>query len=383
MKFLHHGLPQRKMIGKSVRQRVQEKLPRVPKDLGRIWQQVMAHGDVCSKEPIVRMYDHNVQGKCALHPFGGAEYDGPNDAVVVKPLLGKPYGLVISHGLNPVLNRIDPYWGSIWALTEAVSNFVAVGGDIKTSALIDNFIWPFPDEESLADLDKSVDACSYFAKALGMSFISGKDSLSSTYRYPDGTVLKIPPVLLISVFGKIPDVSKTTTSDFKLNTSVICLVGDLDVESLGGSAYFAVSGGTSANLPKIPVRKLSKVFRAVHKGIENGAVLACHDISEGGLAATLAEMCIGGSCGAEIDLTNIAKARADLILFSETPGTFVVELENEKTAKKIFSGVPHFIIGETKADGRIKVREGSKKLVDLPIEKLKTAWQRPMKEIFH
>ena len=78
------------------------------------------------------------------------------------------------------------------------------------------------------------------AKTLGVPFVSGKDSLSSTYRYPDGKVLKIPPVLLISVFGKIADIKKTQSSEFKKIGSTIVLVGNLDFKNLGGSAYFDV-----------------------------------------------------------------------------------------------------------------------------------------------
>src|SRR2546421_726472 len=106
--------------------------------------------------------------------------------------------MVISHGLNPILNSIDPYWGSIWAGTEAIANYVSVGGDYKNASLINNYIWPVPDPESLWSLNQSVEAVVDFMHALKIPVISGKDSLSSTYRYPDGKVLKIPPVLCMS-----------------------------------------------------------------------------------------------------------------------------------------------------------------------------------------
>ena len=155
---------------------------------------------MCSKEPIVRQYDHGVQGTNALPPFGGENFDGPNDAVVLTPILGKPYGLVQSHGMNPILNRIDPYYGSIWATAEAMANYVAVGGDPDQAVLVNNYIWPFPDEESMGSLDRSVDAVVNCMDVLKRPVISGKDSLSSTYRGKDGQVIKIPPVLCVSVF---------------------------------------------------------------------------------------------------------------------------------------------------------------------------------------
>ena len=382
MHFLHHGLPQRRMIGTSIKRVIWDKQPRNPKDLKSVWLKVIAHGDVCSKEPIIRMYDHNVQGRIALHPFGGEKFDSPNDAVVLKPLLDKPYGLAITHGLNPALNKIDPYWGSIWAIVEAVSNFVSVGGNYKEAALIDNFVWPFPDSESLADLDKSVDACFEMAKLLKMPFVSGKDSLSSTYRYPDRKVLKIPPVLLISVFGKIANVKKTCSSDFKNSSSTIVLVGKPDTINLGGSTYFDISDSEGV-LPKIDLKSLKPVFGSIYRGIKEKKILACHDISEGGLAVALSEMCFGGECGAEVDLSKISKARSDFVLFNETAGTFLVEMEDEAVAKKLFSSVPYRIIGKTKKISTIDIKDKTKTLCSLSIGRLKIAWQKPMIEIFH
>lgn len=384
MKFLHEGLPQRFMVGKTAVKTTKEKLPPQPRNYQAIVESVIAHPNVCSKEPILRVYDHNVQGSTALHPLGGVNLDSPNDGSIVTPILGKKYGLAVAHGLNPVMNSIDPYTGSIWALTEAVSNFVAIGGDLKNAALVDNFIWPFPDDVSLADLDKAVDACVDFANTLKMPFVSGKDSLSSTYRYPDGKVLKIPPVLLISVFGRIPNVAKTVSSDLKSTNSTIVLVGKSDFKNLGGTIYFNVTKSLSAKPPQVDFRLLPKTLSGITRSIRSARVLSVHDISEGGLITALAEMCFGGDCGATINLSVFDKnLQTDFILFNETPGTFLVEVENEKIAKKLFEKVPYQIIGKTKEDKTIEVKSGPKLITNLLLDKLKQAWQEPMKEIFH
>lgn len=385
MKFIHDGLPQRIMVGKSKKQKSSEKFPNQPESdqFIKIWKKVMAHGNVCSKEAIIRMYDHTVQGTSALQPLAGKNMDAPNDGAIIRPILNKPYGLVISHGLNPQLNQIDPYNGSVWAILEAVANYVAVGGDIKDAALIDNFIWPFPDEKSLADLDKSVDACTDTAKILGMPFVSGKDSLSSTYRYPDGRILKVPPVLIISVFGKIPDVKKTSSSDFKKIGSTIVLVGKPDTQNLGGSTYFEVTKSESSKIPKSEIKSTKSVLNSITHAVQSGKVSSVHDISEGGLAAALSEMCFGGECGAKIDLEKISKTRPDFIMFHETPATFLVEVENEKIAKILFAKIPHYIIGKTTKDKNVDIKQGSKSIAKANVDELKKAWQKPMKEIFH
>ncbi|HUV71448.1 MAG TPA: phosphoribosylformylglycinamidine synthase subunit PurL [Clostridia bacterium] len=378
--FLEHGLPQRVMKASWEKPRFKKSAPKLPTDWETSLKQVLSHGNVCSKEAIVRQYDHGVQGSNVLPPFGGVKFDGPNDAVVLTPILGKPYGMVKSHGLNPILNRIDPYWGSVWAVAEAMANYVAVGGNPDEAVLVNNYIWPFPDEESMGSLDCAVDAVVDCMKALQRPVVSGKDSLSSTYRGKDGEVIKIPPVLCVSVFGRIPDVEKTVSSDIKKKGTQLYLVGALD-SGLGGSTYCDIKGLVGDEVPKVDLKILPKILRGVHQAIKSGKVLACHDVSEGGVIGAVAEMAFGGDCGVQIELEARMK-RPDLFLFNETAGMFIVEVANRKTAKKLFDGLPYLALGETLVNKKIKVKVGSKDLFTVSTDELKQAWQEPLRKIF-
>lgn len=381
--FLKHGLPQRVMTAHWEKPQFDEATPELPADWLNAVKKVLSHGNVASKEPIVRQYDHGVQGTNALPPFGGENFDGPNDAVVLTPILGKPYGMVKSHGMNPILNRIDPYWGSIWAATEAMANYVAVGGDPDQAVLVNNYIWPFPDGESMGSLDKSVDAVVDFMHTLQRPVISGKDSLSSTYRGKDGQIIKIPPVLCISAFGRIPDVSQTVSSDIKKEGSALCLVGALDT-NMGGSTYYDINGLVGNEVPKVDLELLPQVLKGVHQAVRSGQVLACHDISEGGVITAIAEMAFGGDCGVQIDLDPQVD-RPDIFLFNETAGNFVVEVEDEEVAKKLFADLPHLILGRTTKDKTVSVKVGENKtlLFAASTDELKQAWQEPLRRIFH
>lgn len=381
MQFLHKGLPQRKMIAKKPKQKLKKNTPphlRTEKAWVNALQNVLMHGNVCSKEPIVRLYDHSVQGTNDLQPYSGEKLDGPNDAVVLRPFIDKEYGMVISHGLNPILNRIDPYWGSLWAATEAIANYVAVGGNYKNASLINNYIWPFPDEESLWSLDKSVDAVVDFMKLLKIPVISGKDSLSSTYRGNDGTVIKIPPVLCISVFGKIPHASHTITADFKKTDSVIYLVGNLD-RKLGGSVYLDTKNVVESEIPHVDVKNLPLVLNTLYHNIQLNQLLSVHDVSEGGVINSIFEMCVGGDCGAILQLRD---KQPEELLFNETAGCFLVEVENETIAQKIFNDIPHTVLGKTQKKKSIDVQNNSKKLFSADVYTLKKSWQQPMKKLF-
>jgi len=394
MSFLHEGLPQRKMIAKKPHfAKASRGGPKFNKLLLKksyrikskeywenILKKVLQNPNIASKEPIVRLYDHTVQGTSALPPFTGISQDAPNDASIVRPLLDKPYGMIVSHGLNPVLNNTDAYWGSIWAGVEALSNYVAVGGDFRQAALINNYIWPFPDEDSLWSLDQSVDAVCVLMKTFKTPVISGKDSLSSTYRGKNNFVLKIPPVLCISVFGKIPDVTKTASSDFKKADSIICLVGQQDLQAMGSSVFSSELEISDGDIPKVDLKNLPRLFTAIHSGIKNGEIIACHDISEGGLIISLFEMCIGGAVGAEIEIPT--KEQAENFLFNETAGCFIVEVKNKKVASELFSNVPFKIIGKTSENNFIKVNQKGKNLFAQDLDVLKKVWQAPMKKYF-
>lgn len=387
MDFLHHGLPQRhmvatKQIGKTFEKKKIISLPRNKTEWVQVLKNVLSNGNICSKEPIVRLYDHTVQGTNILQPYSGEKLDGPQDAAVIKPILKKHYGMIVSHGLNPILNRIDPYMGSVWATVEALSNYVAVGGNYKDASFINNYIWPFPDEESLWSLDRSVDAVVDCMRAFKIPVISGKDSLSATYKNKNGEVIKIPPVLCMSVFGKIKDVRKTISSDFKKTKSIIVLLGRLDHKGMGGSVYLEGGKIKDTVLPQIDCGQTVKVFDAIFKGVQKQKILAAHDISEGGFVTTLFEMCIGGNRGAAIDLRPFKDERSDFVLFNEAAGRFLVEVENKETAKKLFKNVPHTILGSTTKEKTITVYKNKKELFSANTEELKNVWQKPLRKYF-
>lgn len=380
MDFLHHGLPQRVMPARWTRRTYPEPPLSPVEDWPSTLKKVMAHLNVCSKEPIVRVYDHGVQGTNALPPFNGVDEDAPNDAAVLTPLLGKPYAVVIGHGLNPVLNRIDPYWGSIWAATEAVSNIVAAGANPEEIMLIDNFIWPVPDPEMMGALDRAVDGCVDFSTETGMPFISGKDSLSSTYKTDDGVTIQIPPVVCVSAFGRIADVRTTVSADLKEAGNRLLLLGERNLEEMAGSVYFDVLGFLGNQLPRISIRSVRRVFSALHGAITSGHVCACHDISEGGLVSALTEMCFGGRLGADIDIP--AGVKPEQFLFNETAGCFIIELPAGVDAGTLFSDVPFLEIGRVVPNPLLTVSSNGRRLFSVPLEDLKESWQRPMKEVF-
>ncbi len=359
---------------------VTERLPVVTE-----WEELLtatlSDWNVCSKEPIVRRYDHEVQGSSAMTPYAGVNGDAPNNSAVMTPILGKPYAIIQAHGCNPRLTELDPSRGSTWSYVEAMSNYVAVGGNPDDAVIVNNYISATPTDRVMGALDMSVDALTTCVAEFESPIISGKDSLSSTYKNPDGTLIESPYNLIVTVAGKIPDVEKTVSTDIKKPGSTLVLIGQQDLESFGGSVYYDNFDGDSAHVPNIDIQSFHRTSTALHKAIQSGKVLAAHDVSEGGVAVTISEMLFGGDCGAELDFGD-SDTPIENIFFNETAGCFVIEVDDEETAAELFGSIPHQVIGKTKEARRLDVSQGDITMPSVDLDTLKSAWKRPLQEVF-
>src|SRR5262249_29397118 len=166
-----------------------------------------------------------VQGGSVIKPLVGVANDGPSDAAVVMPVLSSQTGIAVGCGINPRYGDLDPYAMAAAAVDEAVRNVVAVGADPTRIALLDNFCWGNTDRpEVLGSLVRAAEACRDMAIAYRMPFISGKDSLKNEY-HSHGWHIVIPPTLLISAIGRVPDVRRCVTMDLKEAGNRLYLIG--------------------------------------------------------------------------------------------------------------------------------------------------------------
>ena len=344
--------------------------------------------NVCSKEWIIRQYDHEVQAGSVVKPLVGVACDGPSDAAVVRPDLQSNRGVVVSNGMNPRYGDYDPYWMAAAAIDEAVRNCVAVGADPSRIAILDNFCWGNTERpETLGSLVRAALGCKDVAIAFGTPFISGKDSLNNEFSYVDAggqkQTVAIPSSLLISALGQIDDVRKCVTMDLKAAGNELYLVG-LTKNELGGSHYTLVNGLSGGVVPHLDLQQAPRIFTAVHRAIQGGLVRSCHDLSEGGLAVAAAEMAFAGGLGVEINLASVAKMTEindpAVLLFSESTTRFLIEATPE-AAQKLetnFAGLPFAKIGSVTSSGRVHVTTGGKLVINAAGADLKAAWIKPL-----
>ncbi len=344
-----------------------------PENLSDVLLQLLRAPNVASKESVVRTYDHEVKGNTALKPLQG-EYAGPNDAAVIKPLDDSWKGLVISCGMNPNYGKIDTYWMAASAIDEAIRNNIAVGG--RRIALLDNFTWGNPEKpERLGSLVRACEACYDYAIAFDAPFISGKDSL-----YNESPMGPITPTLLITAIGIVPDIHSIVSMETKTPGDVLYVVGETFNE-LGGSEYYKLLGYIGKNVPRVHKVTAKETFRAITETIDLGLVKACHDLSEGGLAVTAAEMALAGGFGIELDLAKVPTKgfnRDDFILFSESNSRFLVEVAEKSKAEFELSmkGKVFAEIGKVTNNSKFTVRGSNETIkADISQTDLRKSWK--------
>jgi phosphoribosylformylglycinamidine synthase len=303
--------------------------------------ELLAHPNIASKQWIIRQYDHEVRGNTVLKPLVGPDQRGPGDAAVIEPIAGTRRGIAIGCGLQtPLGDRAlggDPYVMALAAIDECVRNVVCVGADPDRTAILDNFCWPSCGKpENLGTLVRACEGCYDGAKAYRTPFVSGKDSLNNQLKYVDTAtgqerVIEIPPTLLITGMGIVPDVSRAVSSDAKRAGNVLLLVGATHA-AMGGAMVRTLGYDVGeARIPAVDLALGPAAARLVARFISGGHVLAAHDCSEGGLLVAISEMLIGGCTagkplGARIMLSEVDETDPLVAAFSETPSRYVLEV---------------------------------------------------------
>jgi phosphoribosylformylglycinamidine synthase len=388
--FLHEGWPVMNLPAAWTPPKHPE--PDVPHepDLGPRLKSVLSRLNVCSKEPFVRMYDHEVQGGSVLKPFQGVCQDGPGDAAILRPLLDRPVGVAVGCGIVPRYSDLDAAAMAENAVDEALRNLLCVGAPLDEVAALDNFCWPDPvlsesnpdGEYKMAQLVRACEGLQRICLAYEMPLISGKDSMKNDFRIGKEKI-SIPPTLLVTAVAIMPDVSRAVSMDFKNPGDLVYVLG-LTRNELGGSEYLAEFGQIGNRVPQVRPEEAWPLFQALAKATEKGLVLSCHDCSDGGLAVALAESAFSGGFGAEIDLKQVSLGedvdRDDFLLFSESPSRFVATVapKDQVEFELLFEGLACAAVGKVASQPTLRMHGLSgDPCVAESLADLKQAWQAP------
>jgi len=341
-------------------------LPDYPEDIENIMMELVRLPEVSSKDWVIRQYDHEVRGRTVLKPMQGPiGKDSPGDSSVLKPIEDSWKGLALTADVNPYLMEANPYHGTMSAVEEVCRNLASVGARIDS--LADCLCFGNPRKpDIMGQFKASCEALRDAATAIDVPYVSGNVSL-----YNETSEGAIPPTPVLMGVGIVNDIRKCTTSDMK-SKGTIWLVGDTK-EEMGASLYYRTIGKECPSVPKTDFDSFIPRMEQLIQAIENGEVVACHDISTGGLAMAVIEMCMSGK-GAKINLTG--EMRADVELFSEGNGRWVVQVApgSEENFRKRFDFAE--IIGDV--NDKIIFNKNDEKLVELDIDKTREEWTNPI-----
>ena len=288
--------------------------------LDELLERVLAHRDVCSREPLYRRYDGVVRGRTVLAR-------GEADAGVIAPVPGAPFGMALSVDGNPRMSKLDPHLAAQHAVYEAVRNVVAVGA--RPIGLTDCLNFGNPRKiEHYSELVAAIDGVGIAARAFATPFVSGNVSLYNESK--NGNAIPASPI--IACVGAIADVARVVTLPLKQAGSVLYLIGSAQ-RALGGSVLLDVLGESEPGLPTIDYEAVRAQHDLMLRAADAGLLRSAHDISDGGLAVSLCEMAFGtiargGAIGVQLDdvfqwtLGSVGDLEA---LFGEAGG-FVVEV---------------------------------------------------------
>ncbi|MEC0260110.1 phosphoribosylformylglycinamidine synthase subunit PurL [Paenibacillus lautus] len=331
------------------------------KDLGGALRKVLGSPSLASKAWVYNQYDYMVRTSTAVRPG--------SDAAVVT-VHGTRKALAMTTDCNGRYVYLDPELGGRIAVSEAARNIVCSGAE--PLAITDNLNFGSPEKpEIFWQMEKAVDGMAEACRVLETPVIGGNVSL-----YNENAKGAIYPTPVVGMVGLIHDTDHITTQGFKAEGDAIYVLGDTRAE-LGGSEFQAMIHGVSEGRPpELNLDTEKKLLGGVLKAIQSGLVQSAHDVSEGGLAAALAESCISGNVGASVQWST--DLRSDVALFSESQSRIVLSVspDHKNALEKLLqeAGVPFTAFGVV-GGNKLSININGASALEESVEALKSVWE--------
>ena len=307
---------------------------------------------VACKDWLTNKVDRSVTGKIARQQTQGEVQLPLSDCGVVTLDYRGKAGIATALGHAPQAGLANPAAGSVLSVAESLTNIVwapiAVDKDhpfpIENLNLSANWMWPCRSQKGEdARLYNAVQALSDFCCSLHLNVPTGKDSLSLSQQYPDGSKIIAPGTVIVTAGAEVSDVRKTVSPVMvnDKNSSLYYIDFSFDEQRLGGSAFAQALGKIGSDVPTVKNSEyFADCFNAIQDLIKKGWVMAGHDISAGGLITTLLEMTFANTEGGmHVNLHDIMQDNDDVVkmLFAENPGVVIqVSDTHKKELKEYF-----------------------------------------------
>ncbi|MDX8376799.1 MAG: phosphoribosylformylglycinamidine synthase [Mariprofundales bacterium] len=338
---------------------------------------------VADKSFLINIADRSVGGFTARDQCVGPWQVPVADVAVTCRDYTSYAGEAMSMGERTPVALLNSAAAARMAIAEALTNLIAadIGGlkDMANIKLSANWMAACGVAGEDAALYEAVQAASEFCLQLGICIPVGKDSLSmkTTWHTNEENKQVISPVsLVVSAFAPVNDVRSTLTPVLRndsIKTDLILL--DLaNGQRLGGSALAQVHGAIGQQVADIDADKIRDLFALMAEIRPD--VLACHDRSDGGLLACAVEMAFAGHCGIGLHIEELGHD-AISALFCEEIG-LLLQVRRTNCAKVLKLAAQHninaYAIGSPRLDGQVVINNPNRRLLDIPLSKLREAW---------
>lgn len=328
-------------------------------DIKKAWLNNLQDLNVCSQRGLVECFDSTIGAGTVLMPFGGKYQATPSIGMAAKLPVESgdtTTGTLMAYGYNAQMAKWSPFHGAMYAVIEAVSKIVAMGGNYQTIRLTlqeyfeklgtDSTKWGKPFAALLGAYDAQM--------KLGIPAIGGKDSMSGTFMD-----LNVPPTLVAFAVDTV-DVRKVISPEFKGTDSQV--------------VYIPVERD-DCELPDFAL--LAETYQRITHLIQAGKILAAYPVRGGGIAEAISKMAFGNRIGFSLAAQSLTQSELSALLFFPDYGSLVVEMPADVDIQEALASLPYRILGKTQEKGTIEIGT-----MTLSLQEAQDAWEAPLEKVF-
>lgn len=401
MDFLHDGVPTLDLKARSVTQSKRTswiELPKkeAPQSHSETLKELLISENIASKAPWVRQYDHEVQGATIAKPFSGKNGIGPGDSGVIDLEVhgGVPGSMAtVGCGLAPRMSAINARAMAMQSVDEAVRNIIVSGTNPDKICLLDNFCWPDPvktEKNPSGDikLGQLVDTCRGLydiCKLYKAPLVSGKDSMKNDFRGKnrggEPLVISIQPTLLVTAMGhgETKDLLRSHATQeglriYRMGAFQASLVVSEWLEHYSDKNLEALNS-ESIGPEDWDFSLCHQTYKTFYKANTQGLIDCAHDVSDGGVAVSVAEMLFDSQLGFTFENDN----SSTLQYFGEGPGMILVAVKDENTQRfeELCANekVDFEFLGQTNGNGEIQFSPNDKVKTQVALNSWQREWE--------
>lgn len=336
-----------------------KKTANICSDIKEAWLDNLQDLNVCSQRGLVECFDSSIGAGTVLMPFGGKYQATPAIGMAAKLPVESgdtTTGTLMAYGYNAQIAKWSPFHGALYAVIEAVSKIVAMGGNYQTIRLtLQEYFEKLGTDSSKWGKPFAALLGAYYAQMeLGIPAIGGKDSMSGTFMD-----LNVPPTLVAFAVDTV-DVRKLISPEFKsTNSQVVYIPLERD----------------SCELPDFAL--LGETYQRITQLIQAGKILAAYPVLSGGIAEAISKMSFGNRIGFSLADQALTPGETSTLLFSPDYGSLVVEMSPDVDIRKDLASLPYRILGETQEKEAIEIGDMS-----ISLKEAQDAWEVPLEKVF-